>query len=329
MNNQLFIEEQNNTDRLTLSGRIDDQEFGVRGFCYSYTHNSVLKKTLQEGFHVEYIKESPAHQQGEATFCLVTNALRIIPGLGVIIPDWNSNADCGLKWDFLLDWEEKEIFFPIQVKSSKNGTVQAILKEMELEHKTYKTFLDRILKPIQDEIGAASFIRSRARRAHRLHNEHCEYQDEMKSENGLKLSRITPIPEEADEENSITMRETDAIKELKEIKLEYRTSNPLYLWADTSVPKTAIKQIITSFSYAFGVECDIETLTTAALENFQKDYKDDAYKSQRRKPGSYGRTSFSPGTIDIPKNSNENKSVNTSGAAEEIHLEDWDKLLGI
>jgi len=280
MNNQLFIEGHENTDRLTLSGRIDDQEFGVRGFCYSYTHDSVLKRTLQERFHVEYTKESQAHQQGEATLCLVTNALRVIPGLGVIIPDWNSNADCGLKWDLLLDWKGKEVFFPIQIKSSKNGTVRAILKEIELEQKNCKTFLDRILKPIRDEIGAASFIRSRARRAHRLHNEHREYQDEMKSENGLKVSRITPIPEEADEENSITMRETDAIKELKEIKLEYRTSMPLYLWADTSAPEVAIKQIITSFSQAFRINCNINTLSKIALQNFRQECKDEPLGGQ-------------------------------------------------
>jgi len=113
----LRLEKTKNSNRLILSGKLQQLKYGIRGTCYSQPIDFVLNCLTQDLGN--YSKQDKNYQRGEQTVNLILAALNAIPNINAYSTPWNSLADVGFTWDILLTWEEN--IFPVQVKSSPEG----------------------------------------------------------------------------------------------------------------------------------------------------------------------------------------------------------------
>ena len=121
----LNIKEEKKSDRLILSGKINLPYVGIRGKCYSQPPDFV-GKVIKETLGI-YTNKSRSHDYGEKTVDIVCFALNALPGVTASQTPWNSVADVGLRWDLIINWQE--YIFPIQIKSSPKGMLNALEEE--------------------------------------------------------------------------------------------------------------------------------------------------------------------------------------------------------
>jgi len=242
------------TDRKILMGPVDEEEFGIFGFCYSYSKASTMRRELTKDFERRYPNNTSLHRQGERTTCLVSCALNAIPGLEVEIAEWSSIADCGYKWDMILHDLKNSVFYPIQIKSSFPG----ILKEYEIAMPDPRgmSYVKRA------EVIARSKERILEKMIRRLER-HCQLRQEDE-ENEQRRGTERSI------KGNLKHLETEKIRARMK-RFEISESVPIYIWADVEKADIAIKKIMLEFWTTFQVDEKPDLFIDRAIEDFKRE----------------------------------------------------------
>jgi hypothetical protein len=238
------------TDRFMLIGKVDDVEYGIFGFCYSYRKDSPLRKKNKESFFKAYSKTTPSYRRGERSTYLVGSALNAIPGLEVEYSDWSSKADCGLKWDLILHYSDKDIFFPVQVKSSIYGILRAVLNPKSTNPRSYR-------------LHEKNLNNNKARMLEKFKREIDKQREKREYANEIENFR-KPSHGFFDKE----------AKKYKELGFDYAESIPIYVWVNADKADLVTKEIITLFLEVFNISCDHEEVLRQASNDFRSHEKD-------------------------------------------------------
>jgi hypothetical protein len=257
MASPLSLQKYADSDRFMLQAIGDCDNFGVKGFCLSFEDSSELRKKLKEKFYLEYENNSNNHQKGDETVYLVSASLNSVPGLKAEVSGWNSQADCALKWDLILHWEEHKLFFPLQVKSSKQGVILSCFDfDKEDREDLTQSFRSNPTSFVVYEIDLEKRFLDKLKKVYQAHEEYQKSFQESDKEEKRNIPGYT--------------EKIKNIQRLRKIQLECETTYPLYVWADSSMPQESIHQIIGSFASAFKIDCDITSIATSAFDEFQK-----------------------------------------------------------
>jgi len=194
MNRDLDLQQDEN-GRWVLDGWVEYKDFGIIGHCFAHQPDSWLIKHNEQSFKKNYEKDTQNHRSGEEVVRLICCALNALPGVHARITEWNSIADCCCKWDLLIEWKQKSLFFPVQVKSGSKKIFEAV------EQETWK----ECVQEIEDKLG-----------------DNIQLIQTLRQSGGLVKN--------GKHENKYRLHE----ESLAKLKVEYSKSMPLYVWASPS-----------------------------------------------------------------------------------------------
>jgi hypothetical protein len=109
-----------------LEGFVDRRSYGIFHYCYSQPStfvNSVLEEDIPKGY-----PDSRNRRVGQETVELLCSILESIPEFEVVQTNPKSVADCCLRWDVILRWNNHA--FPIQVKTRLKDIEEAVSSDL-------------------------------------------------------------------------------------------------------------------------------------------------------------------------------------------------------
>jgi hypothetical protein len=248
MDDWLKLEQDPNTQQHILSGWIDHEYFGVRGFCHGHDNCSQLKEYLDKESTLNYDDNSSSHEQGKRTEYLVTCAINVLPGLSIRTGRWNSQADHFLKWDLVMHWENQDIFFPMQIKSSLTGINEALQNCCD-------DGWSKKVEPIREQLKRDANIALAIRKL---------YYDSPRK-----------LPDKPDKyENPIALRFKKKQAYFEEMSASTKFSIPIFIWANNQEYQVSIQGIIKIFQETFAISSkNIEEHTSKAISLFEEKFK--------------------------------------------------------